>query len=55
MSKDGAELSRIFEWYKDDFGGSGIIPFINKHRAPGLAANAKIRYQDYDWRLNEAK
>ena len=51
-----AELSKIFDWYKDDFKGEGgPIAFINKRRSTPLAADAKINYQDYDWGLNEAK
>ena len=51
-----AELSKIFDWYKDDFKGEGgPIAFINKRRSTQIAADAKISYQDYDWGLNEAK
>jgi hypothetical protein len=51
-----AELSKIFDWYKDDFKGEGgAVAFINKRRSSPLPADAKIDYQDYDWGLNEAK
>jgi hypothetical protein len=51
-----AELSKIFDWYKDDFKGEGgPVAFINKRRSSPIAADAKISYQDYDWGLNEAK
>lgn len=51
-----AELSKIFDWYKDDFnGGGGVMAFINKRRSAPLPADAKISYQEYDWGLNEAK
>jgi hypothetical protein len=51
-----AELSKIFDWYKDDFGGNaGVISFINKRRSTPIPADAKISYQDYDWALNEAR
>jgi hypothetical protein len=51
-----AELSKIFDWYKDDFkADGGAIAFINKRRTTPLPADAKISYQDYDWGLNEAK
>ncbi len=51
-----AELSKIFDWYKDDFkADGGAIAFINKRRSTPLPADAKINYQDYDWGLNEAK
>ena len=51
-----AELSKIFDWYKDDFKAEGgAIAFINKRRSIQVPADAKISYQDYDWGLNEAK
>jgi hypothetical protein len=54
INKDTAALSKIFEWYKDDFGGeSGAVAFINKRRPAPLPP--KITYQEYDWALNEAK
>jgi hypothetical protein len=51
-----AELSKIFDWYKDDFKGEGgALAFINKRRATPIPNDAKISYQDYDWGLNEVK
>lgn len=51
-----AELSKIFDWYKDDFGGeAGTLAFINKRRSTPIPSDAKISYQEYDWSLNEAK
>lgn len=52
-------LSSLFKWYQGDFGGDAqaVLRFINHHRTaagaeplpPGLA----IRYEPYDWRLND--
>lgn len=51
-----AELSKIFDWYKDDFGGdAAVLAFINKRRSSPLPPDTKVTYQDYDWGLNEAK
>ena len=51
-----AELSKIFDWYKDDFkGDGGPVAFINKRRSTPIPADAKISYQEYDWGLNEVK
>jgi hypothetical protein len=51
-----AQLSKIFDWYKDDFKGEGgPLAFINKRRATTIPNDAKISYQDYDWGLNEVK
>lgn len=51
-----AQLSKIFDWYKDDFGGAGgALAFINKRRSTPIPADVKISYQEYDWGLNEVK
>lgn len=55
-TKDGATVSKIFEWYKEDFQTSGgILAFINKRLAKPLPSSAKLTFQEYDWGLNEAK
>lgn len=55
-TKKSAELSKIFDWYKDDFKGEGgALAFINKRRSAPLPNDVKISYQEYDWNLNEAK
>ena len=54
--KKSAELSKIFDWYKDDFAaGGGAVAFINKRRNPPLPDGIKVTYQDYDWALNDAR
>lgn len=51
-----AALSKIFDWYKDDFAaGGGAVGFVNKRRTPPLPDGVKITYQDYDWALNDAR
>ena len=51
-----ADLSKIFDWYKDDFKSEGgALAFINKRRNSAIPADAKINYQEYDWGLNEVK
>ncbi|HEV3410758.1 MAG TPA: DUF547 domain-containing protein [Chthoniobacterales bacterium] len=51
-----AQLSKIFDWYEDDFKPvGGAVAFINKRRSTPLPNDIKISYQDYDWALNEAK
>ena len=52
----GVALSKIFDWYKDDFApAGGAVAFINKYRASKLPADAKVSFQPYLWKLNEAK
>lgn len=49
-------LSKIFDWYKEDFGGpDGIIPYINRYRDAKLSSGVGVRFMDYDWSLNEAR
>ncbi len=46
-----AELSKIFEWYAQDFGD--VIAFINKYATKPLDKKAKLKYLNYDWSLNQ--
>ena len=55
LSGETAQLSKIFDWYKDDFGGdAGVAAFLKRYRK-GKAEFKSVTYQDYDWDLNEAK
>jgi hypothetical protein len=51
------KLSHIFDWYKEDFGKDPVkvIEWINNYRegAAKLPTDAKIKYVDYDWTLND--
>lgn len=57
---NGLEVSKIYDWYKADFGGTdqGVISHISQYANP--ATQAKIGGQTtiqnyyYDWRLNDA-
>jgi hypothetical protein len=55
ISGEKAELSKIFEWYAKDFGGSkaNVLSFINKYRTEAISAGAKVTYYEYDWSLNK--
>ena len=44
-------LSKIFDWYKEDFGN--VISFVNKYATTKVNANATIAYNDYNWALNK--
>lgn len=50
-------LSRIFEWYPSDFGGSkkSALEFINSYREEKIADDFKINFYPYNWKLNETK
>ena len=48
------KISKIFTWFKEDFTEKGsIIEFLNQYSDIQISKNAKIRYANYDWNLNE--
>ncbi|HXF25796.1 MAG TPA: DUF547 domain-containing protein [Bryobacteraceae bacterium] len=52
-------LSRIFDWYRSDFGGSdsAVLEFIGRYRQDQRympRSGWKISYFDYDWSPNDA-
>jgi hypothetical protein len=48
------ELSRIFDWFKVDFGGDqGVKALVGKHTGTNVSGFA-ISYLEYDWTLNLA-
>ncbi len=50
-------VSKIFDWYKDDFKreAGSIMAYLVKYRGTPFPANTKLKFQDYDWSINEAK
>lgn len=48
-------VSKIFDWYKDDFtaGGKSVPAFINQYRTNAIPDNYKLDYYEYDWSLNQ--
>ena len=50
-SASAAEVSKIFEWYKDDFGD--LPTFLNRYARTKIAPGATIKYAEYNWDLNE--
>ena len=51
ISKKKANLSRIFDWYKGDFGD--VNTFINKYSDIPITSKSKIDFNEYNWDLNE--
>ena len=48
-------LSKIFEWYAEDFGGSAnVLKYVDMHHPDRLKGYA-VRYLEYDWTLNIQK
>ena len=50
ITADKVTVSKIFDWYKSDFGD--VVAFINKYAASKANANAQVTYSEYDWSLN---
>jgi len=56
----GVKVSKIFDWFKDDFGGAdGVVKFLREHapaaqqkKLADVRAGA-IDFVDYDWTLND--
>ncbi len=57
--RGGVEVSRIYDWFVEDFGGTeeGVLEHLLRYAEPGLAARlraaGRITGQFYDWRLND--
>ena len=60
MQKEEVRLSRIFDWYEEDFpkGAKGLGPFLAQYLPPGpekeflVRGEFQIKHTDYDWSLN---
>lgn len=64
LSNRTANLSKIFDWFDEDFGdtNSEILIFVSQFLSDSLKINIientdkwKISYKDYNWNLNEIK
>ncbi len=50
------QVSKIFDWYKEDFAkAGGTVAVVNRYRKEKIPADAAIDFLDYNWALNEAK
>ena len=50
IKKDKITISKIFEWYAEDF--NNIISFLNQYSKTQINSNASVSYNDYNWDLN---
>ena len=57
IDKEKIGVSKIFDWYKDDFGKSdeNVVKFINRYASVKANDDAKVSYMKYDWDLNDQK
>lgn len=54
ISRNQAQLSEIFNWYKGDFTRQGaLIAYLNTYSQIKLSPNARISFIPYNWNLNE--
>ena len=51
LSSDEIKVSKIFDWYKEDFGN--LIDYLNTYSGTKITSNASIGFKEYDWNLNE--
>jgi len=51
ITKNKASISKVFDWYKQDF--NEITDYLNKYSSAKIDKSAQISYNEYDWRLNE--
>jgi hypothetical protein len=53
-------VNKLFDWYKEDFGGtSGVVAFLQHYVPPADAeilrpGQVRVEYLPYDWTLNNA-
>ena len=53
LQKERIKISKLFEWYKDDFTLKGsVVDFLNQYAETPINSNAQISYKDYNWNLN---
>ncbi|MEM9547620.1 MAG: DUF547 domain-containing protein [Bacteroidota bacterium] len=50
LSKNEIEVSKIFEWYKVDFGD--IASFVLRYANTTVKPGAVVKFKEYDWALN---
>ncbi len=50
IKKSSIEISKIFEWYAEDFGD--LPKFLNQFLEVSIESTVSINYKEYDWSLN---
>jgi predicted RND superfamily exporter protein len=57
ISAGSAQISELFNWYKDDFlkvsGVNSIQDYLNKYSTTKVKSTTPIKYMTYDWSLND--
>ncbi len=50
LAEQKIKISKIFDWYKSDFGD--LTAFLNKYGTVKITPGAAVEYVEYDWKLN---
>lgn len=55
ISASKAEVSKIFEWYAEDFtrNGQTLVSWLNRYSQVKIDESTTVTYMKYDWSLNE--
>lgn len=54
ISENEIKLSKIFQWFSKDFEKNGpLIDFLNQYSEIKISPQAKKRFKNYNWDLNE--
>jgi hypothetical protein len=48
-------FSKLFKWYKDDFGVEDPAEYLNRYRSTPLPTGYTVDWQPYDWALNQSR
>ena len=53
ITKDGLELSQIFNWFASDFTkGKSLLDYVQNYTDVPINKNVKVDYKEYLWTLN---
>ena len=54
ISADKIQVSQIFNWYHEDFGGkNNLIDYLNQFSKVQISNKAAVDFLEYDWKLNK--
>ncbi|MFT7688623.1 MAG: hypothetical protein ACI9FB_003987 [Candidatus Azotimanducaceae bacterium] len=54
IGKNELFLSKIFDWYEDDFEkNGGIRSFVSRYREESLVGKWRVKHLEYNWTLNK--
>lgn len=56
IAAEGAQISKIFKWFRSDFEspGTSLWDYLNTYSSTKLSTEAPIEFLPYDWSLNDS-